>query len=132
MAEIVAGFGVPHNPGGPEMVERDGPQSELAVLYRAVAEHVAAAEPDVIVVFSSDHMNTFFLDNLPMLSVGVTDRSAGPNDGTRMPRYDVSVDEGLAQHVRRYGLDQGFDLGVTQEFELDHTFMVPLHFLTPK
>jgi protocatechuate 4,5-dioxygenase beta chain len=129
MAKIVAGFGVPHNPGNPEAVRKGA--TEIGALYGKIAEEVRRAELDALVVFSSDHMNTFFLDNLPIFAVGVTDQSAGPNDGTLMPRYDVPVHEALAGHVRKSGLRNSFDLAVSQEFELDHTFMVPLHFLTP-
>jgi aromatic ring-opening dioxygenase catalytic subunit (LigB family) len=131
MAKIVAGFGVPHNPAAPEMVRKGGQGSEVKDLYGAVEERVRKAELDAVIVFSSDHLSTFFLDNLPMFSIGVTDRTAGPNDGTVMPRYDVPIHEDLAAHIRLKGIESDFDLGITQEFELDHSFLVPLHFLTP-
>ncbi len=84
-------------------------------------------------MFDSDHLNTFFLDNLPLLSVGVAPGTCGPNDGTPgMPRYEVPVHEQLAQSIRAHGISRAFDLGVCQEFEVDHSILVPLHFLTPK
>jgi hypothetical protein len=132
MAQIVAGFGVPHNPNYPDLVRREGPQSEVAKLYDAVADRVAKSELDVLVCFSSDHMNTFFLDNLPLLSVGITNQVAGPNDQTRMPSYVVPVHAELGAHIRTTGIQQSFDLGVAQEFDLDHSFLVPLHFLIPR
>jgi protocatechuate 4,5-dioxygenase beta chain len=131
MASIVAGFGVPHNPAAPELVRKGGPGSEVTILYGAIEEQLRKAELDALVVFSSDHLSTFFLDNLPMFSVGVTARTSGPNDGTVMPRYTVPINEGLAAHVREGCIQNEFDLGITQEFELDHSFLVPLHFLTP-
>jgi protocatechuate 4,5-dioxygenase beta chain len=132
MAQIVAGFGVPHNPNYPDLVRREGPQSEVAKLYDAVADRVEKSELGALVCFSSDHMNTFFLDNMPLLSVGITEQAAGPNDQTRMPSYVVPVEAELGAHIRATGIAQSFDLGVAQEFELDHSFMVPLHFLAPK
>jgi len=33
--------------------------------------------------------------------------------------------------VYRRGLEHGFDLSLTQEFTLDHSMLVPLHFLNP-
>jgi hypothetical protein len=132
MAHIVAGFGVPHTPMFPALVAREGPQCETAQLYRAVAEHLDAVRPDALVVFDSDHLNTFFLNNYPTLSIGLTDHTSGPNDGTPgLPKYTVAVDENLAGHLLSTGLEQGFDLAVTQEFEIDHSILVPLHFLTP-
>jgi hypothetical protein len=132
VAEIVAAIGVPHGPALPAEVEQQGPDHPAAQLFSAVKSHLEAVQPDVLVIFDSDHLNTFFLDNLPMLSVGVTDRTSGPNDGTRMPRYEVGVCEVLAQAVRVHGIQSGFDLGLSQEFEVDHSILVPLHFLTPQ
>ncbi len=132
MAEIVAGFGVPHTPMAPAQVEQD-PNGETAQLYRAVAEHLAAVDPDVLVVFDSDHLNTFFFNNLPTFCVGIAPRTAGPNDSNaKIPRYQVPVSEPLARTVQRTGLGQGFDLALSQEFEVDHSILVPLHFLTPR
>jgi protocatechuate 4,5-dioxygenase beta chain len=132
MGEIVASFGVPHTPMFPAMVAREGPQCETAQLYRAVAQHLDAIEPDALIVFDSDHLNTFFLNNYPNLSVGVTDQTSGPNDGTpAMPHYVVPVHEELASRLYTFGLESGFDLALAQEFDVDHSILVPLHFLTP-
>jgi protocatechuate 4,5-dioxygenase beta chain len=132
MGEIVAGFGVPHTPAFPAMVEREGPDCETAQLYRTVSQHLDEVKPDALVVFTSDHLNTFFLDNYPNLLIGVSDRTMGPNDGTpAIKRTEVPVSEQLAMHLYGFGLDRGFDFGLSQEFEVDHTIMVPLHFLTP-
>jgi protocatechuate 4,5-dioxygenase beta chain len=132
VADIVAGFGVPHTPMFPSLVAREGPQSETAQLFRAVAEHLEAVQPDALVVFDSDHLNTFFLDNFPTMSVGVAQQTSGPNDGTPgLPRYTVPLAEDLARHLFASGMECGFDFARTQEFEIDHSILVPLHFLTP-
>jgi catalytic LigB subunit of aromatic ring-opening dioxygenase len=132
VAEIVAAVGVPHTPALPAEVQRHGDGHPAAQLFAAVKQHLDSVQPDVLVVFDSDHLNTFFLDNLPLLSVGITDRTCGPNDGTHMPRYEVPVHEQLAGAIRLHGIQQGFDLGVSQEFEVDHSILVPLHFLMPE
>ena len=132
MGEIVAGFGVPHTPMFPALVAREGPQCETAQLYRTVAEHLDAIKPDALIVFDSDHLNTFFLNNYPNLSVGVTDQTSGPNDGTPgLPHYVVPVAEDIAARLYGFGLESGFDLALAQEFDVDHSILVPLHFLTP-
>jgi protocatechuate 4,5-dioxygenase beta chain len=89
MGKIVAGFGVPHSPHVPEAVRKDGPSHPVVPLYARVAAAIEAVSPDVLVVFDCDHFSTFFLDHLPIFAVGVDDRTAGPNDGTVMPRYQV-------------------------------------------
>ncbi len=132
MAEIVAAFGVPHTPNFPALVKREGPDCEVARLYAEVAKHVAAVSADVLVVFDSDHFNTFFFDNLPTFLVGITDSISGPNDHTPMPQYRVGGHAPFATHVHASGMAHGFDLSLSQDFAVDHSIMVPLHFLTPQ
>jgi hypothetical protein len=131
MAEIVAGFGVSHSPHAPEEVRRTGPDHPLLALYRRVTEAVEAARPDVLIVFDCDHFSTFFLDNWPIFAIGVAERIAGPNDGTVMPRYEVPGQAALAAHIHRHCVASGFDLALLQDFEIDHSIMVPLHFMPP-
>jgi protocatechuate 4,5-dioxygenase beta chain len=132
VAEIVGAIGVPHRPALPAEVAREGPTHEVAQLFRAIRAHLDELRPDALIIFTADHLNTFFLDNLPLLTIGVSDHTEGPNDGTpALPRYHLNVNEKLAQHVRVQGIQHCFDFGVTQEFEVDHSVLVPLHFLTP-
>jgi aromatic ring-opening dioxygenase catalytic subunit (LigB family) len=132
MAQIVAGFGVPHTPVFPFFVKRDGPDCETAKLFAAQKEQLAAARPDVIVMFDTDHLNTFFLDNLPIFAVGVDKAFTGPNDEPReMPIYTIPSAVDLAAHIRQNVIEDGFDAALTQHFSVDHSIAVPLHFLTP-
>ncbi len=131
MAEIVAGFGMPHVPNFPALVAREGPHCEVARLYADVAEHLAAAAPDVLIIFTDDHFNTFFLDNFPTFAIGIAAATAGPNDQTPMPHYNVAVPAALAAHIRAAAIARGFDISLAQDFAVDHAVMVPLHFLTP-
>jgi aromatic ring-opening dioxygenase catalytic subunit (LigB family) len=132
MAQIVAGFGVPHTPVFPFFVKRDGPDCETAKLFAAQKEQLAAARPDVIVMFDTDHLNTFFLDNLPVFAVGVDKAFTGPNDEPReMPIYTIPSAVDLAAHIRQTVIEDGFDAALTQHFSVDHSIAVPLHFLTP-
>ncbi len=132
MAEIVAAIGVPHTPGFPELVARLGPNCEVARLFAEVERHLAAVQPDVLVIFDSDHLSTFFYNNLPTFCIGAADQTAGPNDHTKMPHYNIGVNSALAKKIRGYGIGAGFDLSLSEEFEIDHSIMVPLHFVTPR
>src|SRR3954454_13578083 len=118
MAEIVAGIGVPHSPHYPSQIARDGPEP-AARFYREIASHLDAARPDAIVVIANDHFNTFFMNNFPTFAIGVADASYGPNDQTRMPHYDFAVQAGLASHLLKSGIEEGFDFSVAQEFGVD-------------
>jgi hypothetical protein len=131
MAEIVAGFGMPHNPGAPALVLRDGPRCETARYYAAMTKELAAVAPDLLIIFTDDHFNTFFLDNFPTFAVGIAETTSGPNDQTPMPHYKVAVPSALAAHIRDSAIARGFDIALVQDFEVDHAVMVPLHFITP-
>lgn len=133
MAEIVAGFGVPHTPVFPFFVERDGPDCEIAVLFRKLTEHLEEIKPDLIVMFDTDHLNTFFLDNLPIFAVGVADDFQGPIDEVRsVPVQTVKSRGDVAAHLRDTAIHAGFDISLLQEYGVDHSVFVPLHFMTPK
>jgi len=129
MAELVAVIGVPHSPHYPAQIAKDAAH-ETARLFREVKAHLDAARAEAIVVIANDHFNTFFLNNFPTFAIGVAEATFGPNDQTKMPSYDIKVHAGLAEHVRRVGIRDGFDLAVTQEFGIDHAMTVPLHYLT--
>ena len=131
MAEIVAAYGVPHAPAFPALVAKEGPDCETARLYAEIARHLRAAAPEVLVIYTDDHFNTFFLDNFPTFAIGIADETSGPNDETPMPSYRVAVQSSLATHLRAKGVSDGFDLSLVQDFDVDHATMVPLHFLTP-
>ena len=131
MAEIVAAFGAPHTPHFPDLVARLGPDCEVARLYAELRRNIQEVSPDVIIVFDSDHLNTFFFDNLPTFAVGAAEITSGPNDGTKMPNYQLRIDAHLAMKAHSHGIEKGFDISLTQEFQVDHSVLVPLHFLTP-
>jgi gallate dioxygenase len=133
VAEIAGALGVPHTPFFPSLVEREGPACETARLFAAVTEELARLRADVIVMFDTDHLNTFFFDNLPIFAVGVTGQFKGPSDEPRsVPIYRIPSQPDLAAHIRRIGIEAGFDLALTQEFTVDHSVVVQLHFMTPK
>ncbi len=132
MAHIVAGFGVPHTPIFPHFVKRDGPDCETAKLFGAQKAELAACRPDLIVMFDTDHLNTFFLDDLPIFAVGIDSNFRAPNDEPRdVPNYVVPSHRELAAHLRAAAIHAGYDVGMTQHYSVDHSVTVPLHFLTP-
>lgn len=133
MAQIVGAFAVPHTPFFPWRVETEGPNCQTAQLFAEVKKRFDAAQPDLVIIFDTDHLNTFFFDNLPIFAVGVTDEFTGPNDEPRggMKVHTIPSHAGLAAHIRRQGVDSGFDLSLLQNFSVDHSVAVPLYFLTP-
>jgi hypothetical protein len=132
MAEIVAAVGVPHTPAFPGLVEREGPQSETAQLYGEIRSRLEDCGTDVLVMFDSDHLNTFFFDNLPALSVPTAQQAPGTNDGTPgMRNRSVPLAPDLAEQVLSGLTAKGYFPSRNAKLSLDHSVMVPMHFLDP-
>jgi len=87
--------------------------------------------PDVLIYFTSDHYNTFFESSLPIFAIGVAESASGPADYTELAQYTVPIASGLAQRLQDQLVRRGFDIGKSQEFQVDHPITIPLHFLRP-
>ncbi len=133
MAKVVAAYGLPHTPFFPSKVEQEGAASPTGVMFGKARDSLAAARPDVIVIFDTDHYNTFFFDNFPILAIGLDEGFSGPNDEPRggMKVYDVRSMPQLARAIRDEGVRAGYDIATLREFSCDHSVMVPLHFVNP-
>lgn len=134
MAQVVVAAGVPHTPQFPIVVEESGSgAARVAQLFERVRADVAAANPDLILCFTSDHFVGFFFDNMPTFAVGTFESADGPHElSRRMPWYEVKGAPKFASGLLEYGINAGFDLASTEELKLDHSLLVPLHFITPK
>lgn len=132
MAKLVAAVGTPHGPMLPQQVAEAPGQLRSEALMKQVRQQLEAAEPDVIIEVASDHFTNFFYSNLPQFCVGAIEEAEGPVETyCAMPRRVVRGDPSLAQGFLKSGLHAGFDLAVSQELRLDHSVLVPLHFLNP-
>lgn len=112
------------------MVEPMRRDVELLIEMR---ERFVAFGADAIVFFDSDHLNTFFLDHVPSIAVGVDDTTSGPSDHPlgHPDHPSIPVDRALADTVHRGLIDRLFDVSRAQRFTLDHSMTVPLHYVTP-
>ena len=140
MAELVEIIGVTHNPFLPNMLENDdGSDPVLKTIaddYALMRERLAQARPDVIVVIASDHLNQWFMDNMPAFLVGKAPLAAGPfpheERGFHIAPYSVPVDQTLARWFVAEGFSEGVDFAFSEEFLIDHAFTVPLNFVRPE
>ncbi len=137
MAEIVAGIAASHAPFvamHPQFEQAPTEQGERVIqaftTAREVLEKTAA---DVIVLFSNDHLDRFFFDNLPAFLVGIGEEAQGPvNEWIRLPKAKVRVHSQLGKFLVVEGFKAGIDFARSEELPLDHSECVPLHFLTPR
>src|SRR4029079_13357841 len=85
------------------------------------------ARPDLIVMFTTDHFISFFLDNMPTFCVGAFNKADRPHELARsMPFYHVTGGPDFAHGLVEYGLDKGFDLACSESMKLDHATLVPM------
>lgn len=104
--------------------------------FQRLAEALDEAAPDVSLIISAEHVNKFFIDNMPAFAIGMFDEFAGPVESkTRnfgIPYRRVPSALGFARHLIELGLDEGVDWAVIESWEVDHGFMAPLFKLDPE
>jgi hypothetical protein len=132
MAKLVVAAGVPHPPRLVREIEESPGKSRGEALMKQVRQQIEKAEPDVIIEVDSDHFVNFFYNNLPSFCIGMADEAEGPQEiWCPMPRYIVKGHVRLAKALLQYGVHDNFDFASAHELRLDHSLMVPLHFLNP-
>jgi aromatic ring-opening dioxygenase catalytic subunit (LigB family) len=131
MAEIVAAFGIPHNPHFPTWVAQRAPLAgEIERLHRPLADAFARARPDTLIYITSDHYNMFW-ETVPVFAIGVADSARGASDYPELEPRELRLDATLARAIHAHLLGDGFDVAMLQALELDHTVIAPLGFLAP-
>jgi aromatic ring-opening dioxygenase catalytic subunit (LigB family) len=127
---IVGGFGVPHNPHFPTLVANGSPPAgEIERLYGEVRARLDEVRPDVLLFITGDHYNVFWEACVPVFSIGVAESAAGCSDYPELAPREVRIDHELARALHTHAIAAGFDVGMSQEFALDHTFIAPLELL---
>lgn len=131
MAKIVAAYGLPHTPFFPARVAQEGAQSPTGLMFGKARDSLATARADVILLFDTDHYNTFFFDNFPILAIGIDETFTGPNDEPRggMPSYKVPSMPALAEYLHHHMVRADYDVASLRDYSCDHSVMVPLHFV---
>ncbi len=140
MAALVELIVIPHDPTLPEWVASGNGGApyvaEVAEEIGVMRQRLAQAHPDALIVIGSDHLNQWFLDNMPAFLVGKATRVAGPfpdeEESWGLARYDVPSDARLARELLRGGLERGIDFAYSDDFLVDHGFTIPLMFVRPE
>ena len=104
--------------------------------YRRLALALDTAAPDVALIISAEHVNKFFIDNMPAFCIGMFNAFSGPSEARKradygIPYRPVPSDAGFARYLVERGLDEGVDWAITENWEVDHGIMVPLSRLDP-
>lgn len=136
MAELIWGLGTSHVPSIGAAVDRgrtgDPRWKPLFDGYRPAREWMAQHPPDVAIVVYNDHANGVDLDIVPTFGIGTADRYRVADEGFgRRPVPAVVGHPELALHLLESLMDDGFDMTVFQELEVDHGLTVPLSVYCP-
>jgi len=138
MAEIVAAVLTSHAPlitGRPD-VAQPVQRERLYAALREIGRRLAAARPDLAVMFVNDHLQNFPYSNMPAFCIGLAPAYEAPSaGGARLMRLTPRKvagrpDWGLA--LLEGGLANGFDFAYSYEIESWDELAVPLHFLDPE
>ncbi|HEY7065365.1 MAG TPA: 2,3-dihydroxybiphenyl 1,2-dioxygenase [Chloroflexota bacterium] len=141
MGQLVEIVGVSHSPYLPALFARypdiDEGTRKCYENFQLVREKLAAARPDVLIAVGSDHLNHFFMDSMPAFVVAKPPVAAGPHPGelsdfTHLPSYRAEVDVELARTLIQGGFERSVDFAYTDEFTIDHSWVLPLHYLRPE
>lgn len=136
MSEIIWGLGTSHVPSIGAAMDRgltaDPAWSPLFDGYQPARDWLAQHTPDVAILVYNDHANGVDLDIVPTFAIGTAESYTVADEGYgRRPVPDVVGAPEMSYHLVQELMDEGFDLTVFQELEVDHGFTVPLSIWTP-
>ena len=96
---------------------------ELDSAFAEARKFVHDFDPDVVVNFGPDHYNGFFYQLMPAFCIGYAAESIG-DYGSQAGRLDVPEDlaRGLAEAV----INDGIDLAVSLDMQVDHGAVQPM------
>ena len=97
--------------------------------FSVLRSDLEAARPDVLIVVANDQFVNFFFDNIPTFFVTLADEVRG--QFTRY-RFHYRNHPELGRAILEAGVAAGLDLSFGEDIELQHTQMVPLHFVLPE
>lgn len=105
----------------------------LSKAFETVQRGLEAANPDVVLLLTSEHWANFFLDHIGAFCIGRGDSFEGPLEPwLKVEKARMHGDPALAQRILEHCYANGFEPSYSHEMKLDHGSMVPLSFITPK
>lgn len=99
-------------------------EAQINAYYQRTVEAIERFDPELVIVFGSDHFTGFFYSLMPAYCVG-TEAEAVDDVGGFAGKLKVPADAAVAlvEHLR----DSGFDPALSRRMKVDHAFSQPLH-----
>ncbi len=133
MGDIVFAAGIPHLPAMVGLYDRAPPDVQATVRnsFEALRTELAAATPDVIIIFANDHLVNSRIRSYPDFLIGMADEHRGPHEwfkpwiGCR--DYAIKGDRHVAAAVFRGMIRRGIRLfAETGNLKFDDNMSVPV------
>jgi 2,3-dihydroxyphenylpropionate 1,2-dioxygenase len=121
MGQIVAAMATMHAPQlFTRPPEEDPKQLDAGIAaMRRLGKVLDETRPDALIIFASDHMETFFLKTVPTFAIMAADQATAVFGGkTWSPPIHRVLAEGLLEQLVR----RDFDMAYSQEADLGHSF----------
>jgi aromatic ring-opening dioxygenase catalytic subunit (LigB family) len=138
VAEIVAAMAMTHSPGLTGWFTRasEDYQHQALTALAEMRRRLEEARPDVLVMFSNDHLLNWPINNVPEYTVGIAEAHVGPadwfDDWLGMEKYRVPGHPDLARFIVNEGARRRLALAwLGDEMQFDDGISVPTHYLNP-
>jgi aromatic ring-opening dioxygenase catalytic subunit (LigB family) len=138
VARIVAAMAMTHSPGLTGWFDR-APEDQRLEARRALdemRERLRAARPDVILLFSNDHLLNWPINNTPEYTVGIGAEHVGPADWydewLALAKYRIPGHPALARYLVNEGARRRLAFSYLREMQFDDGVSVPMHYLNPE
>lgn len=130
MAEIVAGFIMPHVP----LIKANtdaAPAAQRAAVFGAfdeIARSLRESRVDTVITIGSDHCSIFGTECLPPILIGTGDIEGPVEDWLGIERGPIAGHPALARHIVDSGFAAGIDWSTSRSLLVDHATMIPVHY----
>ncbi len=93
---------------------------------RKLGEVLDETKPDALIIFASDHLETFFLKSVPTFAVIAGERANAVFAGKT---WSPSIHQALAEDILEQLVRRDFDMTYSQDAELGHSFAAPFEWV---
>ncbi len=139
MTRIVAGISMSHAPlmlGAPDAPE-PGARQRMSAAVRKIANYLDRVRADVVIAILDDHFENHYRNLMPIFSVGVAPKHAGPTDywleALKLTRKeDIPSDVSLAEQILGRLARSGFDVARMGSIEYGNNLIVPWKLIRPQ
>ncbi len=130
MAQIVAGFMMPHDPliAAAPMAPPEDKRTACMDGFARISQRLRELEVDSVVVIGDDHYTLNGPRCVPQCMIGIGDVEGPAEPWLGIERRAIANNTALAEHIMRRGFDEGVDWAVAKTLLLDHSVVVPVHY----